>query len=57
MKGAYKISKTGLVGVEASCFGVTIPRHLITSQDTDFGDNVGFVFTGVSSILALLMYL
>jgi len=37
-------------GVAASCFGVTIPRHLITSQDTNFGNNVGFVFAGVSSI-------
>jgi len=32
------------------CFGATIPRHLITSWDTNFSDNVGFVFTGVSSI-------
>jgi len=32
------------------CFGVTIPRLLITSWDTDFGDKVGFFITGVSSI-------
>jgi len=33
------------------CFGVTITRQLIKSQDIDFGDNgVGFAFTEVSMI-------
>jgi len=31
-------------------FGVTIPRRLITSWDTDLGDKVGFFIIGVSSI-------
>jgi len=37
--------------VAASALGVTIPRRLITSRDTDFaGDKVGFFITGESSI-------
>jgi len=33
------------------CFGVTITRQLMRSQDIDFGDNgVGFAFTEVSLI-------
>jgi len=34
----------------ASALEVTISKHLITSQDTNFGDNMGYFFTGVSSI-------
>jgi len=40
-----------MVASSLPCFGVTIPRHLMMSQDTGFGDNgVGFIFTGVSLI-------
>jgi len=42
-------------GVAVSCFGVIIPRHLITPQDTNFGNNVGFVFVGVSPITSVGM--
>jgi len=41
-----------IIGVASSalpCFVVNIPRHLLTSKDTDFGNNgVGFAFSGVS---------
>jgi len=52
-KKALILSRKWFDGVAASAlpfFGVTIPRCLITSRDTELGDKVGCFIIEVSSI-------